>query len=113
VAEQDEPNPADEILGDDWKQPVQVEQDKAWARLEPPERERILELRNERDETGEPTWMPSLDLDPEDPEFVVWTLRPVDPLDSRPEERMGRWLVKAITVPLERAQAIAAEYRPD
>jgi hypothetical protein len=111
--EQDKPNPADEILGADYRDPTYDLQKKAWNRLDESERERLQALRSERDAHGNSTWMPWLDPDPEDPEFVVWMLKPVDPLDSRPEEQMGRWLVKAMTVPLDRAQAIVQEHRAD
>jgi hypothetical protein len=112
--EQSDPsNPADELLGANWKQPLVVEQEKAWARLDPSERDRLAQLRSERDEDGNPVWSHWLEPDPDDSEFVLWMLKPVDPLDPRPNERVGRWLVKAMTVPLERAQAIIAEHRGD
>jgi hypothetical protein len=111
--ERPEQHPADKILGADWKQPLVVEQEKAWARLDPSERERLDQLQRERDKDGNPVWLHSLEPDPDDPEFVLWILKPVDPVDPRPNERVGRWLVKAMTVPLERAQAIIEEHRSD
>jgi hypothetical protein len=69
----------------DWKQPVQVEQEKAWNRLEQPERERLADLRGERSAERNPVWESWLEPDPDDPEeFVIWILKPVDPRDPRP-----------------------------
>lgn len=107
----DEIHPADEILGGGWHPPLQDLQAKAWA--EHPERERLEKLWQERDDNGERTWEQGLESDPEDPEFVLLMLRPVDPRDERSPERVGRWLEKTMSVPLERAQAIVDEHRDD
>jgi hypothetical protein len=111
--EQAEPNPADAILGADYHDPIPDLQAKAWADLPASERERLEKLWEERDENGERVWEQGREEDPEDPEFVLLVMRPVDARDPRPKERIGRWLLKAETVPRERAQANVEEHRDD
>jgi hypothetical protein len=106
-------HPADKLLGADWHDPIRDLQANAWADLSDSERERLEKLWRERDEKGARTWEQGLEPDPDDPEFVLLMLRPVDPRDPRPPEQVGRWLVKAMTVPLERAQAIVEEHRDE
>jgi hypothetical protein len=105
-------NPADKILGQDWHPPLRDLMAQEWAKLEPPERERLQELHSERDENGDLTWVEHIEPDPDDSEFELLMLRPVDQWDPR-REYVGRWLVKARAVPEEHARAVVEEHRAD
>jgi hypothetical protein len=103
----DEPeHPADKILGADWHPPLQALVAKAWASN--PERERLEQLWSERDGNGDRLWEQGVEPDPADDEFELLVLRPVDP--RRAAEVVGRWLVKARTLPEDRARAIVSEH---
>ena len=106
----DEQNPADEILAH-YRPSLRGQAERAWAQS--PDRDRLELLWSERQENGERRWFQVVEPDPDDPEFVRLMLRPVDPLDQRPAHVVGRWLVKALTMPEERAQAIVEEHRND
>jgi hypothetical protein len=100
--EQDDPN----------RSQLDVLQEEAWAALADSEREHLQGLLNELDESGEHIWEQWLDSDPEDPEFVLLVVRQTDEWDPR-IELVGRWLVKAMIVPLAWAQTIVAEHTSD
>jgi hypothetical protein len=110
--EQDTPNPADKILGDDWRPPAPALRAKAWA--DHPERERIEKLWQERDENGDRLWEQWHHDDPGDPDWVELWLEPVDKFDlTRSPERIGLWHRKQDADKIAEAQANVAGVYPD
>jgi hypothetical protein len=105
-------HPADKLLGADWHPLILDLQARAWAKLSDSEYERLNELQRQRDENGNPVWQQWLVTpDPDDPEFELLMLRPADEWDTRCE-LVGRWLIKARTVPEERARLIREDHFP-
>jgi hypothetical protein len=106
-------------LPDDWKQPVRVLQEKAWAALDPAKREHLAGLQRERDEAGMPRWEECLEYDPplegesEDAGWTLLMLRPANPRNQRPAELIGQWPTKFAHDELKNAQAIVAEHYLD
>ena len=83
--DQNDPHPADKILGDDWRPPQRVQMEQAWANLEPSKKERLTRLQREH-------WKEKLSLDhlPGEQEIDAWVmyeLCPPDPYDEAPPER--------------------------
>jgi hypothetical protein len=114
VTEQDSPHPADKILGADWHPPRRDLVAKAWADLEPSERERLDELARERDQAGMPAWEQSVVPDPDDPEWLELWLTPVDRNDStRTGVRIGHWHREQEEGPMRDARAIVDEHSED
>jgi hypothetical protein len=115
MGEQDDLHPADEILGADWKPPLRDLVVKAWAALEPSERERLEALARERDErTGMPLWEQSVEPDPDDPNWIELWLLPADRGDAtKTGVRIGHWHREQQEGPMRDAGAIVEEHRDD
>jgi hypothetical protein len=105
----DEPeHPADKILGADWMEPSYARFKKAWAEHE--QHARLVELQAERDANGEPTWQTVKEDDPDDPTWVRYALKPVDPRDPRPSIRICGWPGKVEADEMKDARAIVEEH---
>jgi hypothetical protein len=106
MSEQNEPHPADKILGDDWQMPGYVMYSEAWDKH--PQRELLDEHKRDVDVDGMPKWQTVREL--HEDAWVEYWQRPLDPTDEREPICIGRWPEKRETGPLLDAQAIIDEY---
>ena len=104
-------HPADKALGADWMDQSYARFEKAWA--EHPQHELLAELQSERDAKGEPTWQAVKEDDPDDPTWVQYRLKPVDPRDTRPSIRVCRWPGQLEADEARDTQAIIDEHDDD
>jgi hypothetical protein len=101
------------------RSPLVVLQERAWAKLDPATRERVIELRRERDESGEPTWKeerqddPPIEGESEDSGWTRLVLRPIDPFDTREPILIGSWPTKFLDDEYANEQARAKEHHGD
>ncbi len=98
-------------LPDDWAPPLRELQQKVWA--EHPDRVRLEALWDERDANGGKEWEQGYEDDPDDETWTVLVLRTVDPRDTRPNERIGRWPKSVPEDAMARARAIVDEHHID